>query len=490
MPQLSKNEPAGVPDDDPWKNDVLERKAVAEYLTPVIGSIRQPFVVSLHSPYGTGKTYFLSAWKKHLENDGYVVAMFNAWETDFSQDALSAFLSALQQQFGRDEESPTSKKILELAKSAAGFVGKRGIPLLVKALVKRSIGEEGAAELKGVLDLSEGDLAQFAAALASEALSDQQAAEKSMTDFKIGLAELVKDAVSEKKGDRKKLIIMVDELDRCRPTYAIEVLEHIKHFFSVKDVVFVVAVDDAQIMSAVESVYGGSFDSEGYLRKFFDWRFDLPPPSPVSYSRFLTEKFGLRDLFDEGQRQKSLGLFPEVFGVFSAVLELSLRDQERSMSEIALALRRDRNWKESILIACGVLGPLRVKRRESVEGLLKNHEELSKFLEEFDQAISSTFSQLTNSQWKYFKFHVHSAFLDEDARNVLSTRLTILREKVNENNATQEHSDQTIRDSAKADYLTELLRVSNQYDNHLYGDQTWAKFANDALSGASQFIKQ
>ena len=490
MSQLSKNEFADTPEDDPWKNDVLERKAVAEYLTPVIGSIRQPFVVSLHSPYGTGKTFFLSAWKQHLENEGYVVAMFNAWETDFSQDALSAFLSALKQQFGGSEENPANKKILDLAKSAAGFVGKRGIPLLIKALVKRSIGEEGEAELKSVLDLSEDDLAQFAGALASEALSDQQAAEQSMVDFKTGLAELVQDAVSVKEGDRKKLIIMVDELDRCRPTYAIQVLEYIKHFFSVEDIVFVVAIDDAQLMSAVESVYGGSFNSEGYLRKFFDWRFDLPPPSPVSYSRFLTDKFGLRELFDKGQRQKSMGYFQEVFGAFSAALELTLRDQERAMSEIALALRYERNWEEILLTACAVLGPMRIKKREVVDALLVDYERLSMFLDELEVKLNLVFSEQTGIQWKYMKPNIHSAFLDEQARNSLSSRRSMLIERFNQSNASGDMSGQSPQNRAEMEYLTELLSRADSHCNDLRDDETWAKFANNALSGASRYISR
>lgn len=490
MSHLSKNEPPDILKDDPWAHDKLGRKAVAEYLTPVIGSIRQPFVVSLHSPYGTGKTFFLSAWKEQLEKDGYAVALFNVWETDFSQDALSAFLSALQQQFGRGEESPTNKKFLDLAKSAAGFVGKRGIPLLIKALVKRSIGEEGEAELKSVFDLSEDDLAQFAGALASEAFSDQQAAEKSMADFKVGLAELVQDAVSEKEGDRKKLIIMVDELDRCRPTYAIEVLEHIKHFFSVEDIVFILAIDDAQLMSAIESVYGGSFDSEGYLRKFFDWRFDLPPPSPVSYSRFLTEKFGLRDLFDEGRNRNSMGYFQEVFGAFSTALGLTLRDQERAMSEIALALRYERNWKEILLTACAVLGPLRVKRREEVDVLLKDHDELSKFLDELESQLTLTFSVETRLQWKNMKPNVHCAFLDEQARNSLSTRRLALMEENNRSDAAGNLSDQSLANKEEYKYLTSLLQRSESHNDYLQGEETWAKRANEALSGASHFISR
>ena len=76
----------------------------------------------------------------------------------------------------------------------------------------------------------------------------------------------------------KPLVIMIDELDRCRPSYAIELLEVAKHLFAVDNVVFVLAVNRAELVHSVKALYGSGFDAEGYLRRFFDLDFQLPEP--------------------------------------------------------------------------------------------------------------------------------------------------------------------------------------------------------------------
>lgn len=83
----------------------------------------------------------------------------------------------------------------------------------------------------------------------------------------------------EEDGDRvSPIIILVDELDRCRPTYAIELLERIKHLFGSPGVAFLIATDTKQLGHSIEAVYGSRFDSIRYLHRFFDdtYRLDLP----------------------------------------------------------------------------------------------------------------------------------------------------------------------------------------------------------------------
>lgn len=74
----------------------------------------------------------------------------------------------------------------------------------------------------------------------------------------------------------QKLIIFIDELDRCKPSYAIELLERIKHYFDDERIVFVVAVNKEQLVHTISNYYGDSFDATGYLNKFFDINIYLP----------------------------------------------------------------------------------------------------------------------------------------------------------------------------------------------------------------------
>jgi len=83
---------------------------------------------------------------------------------------------------------------------------------------------------------------------------------------------------------RPPLVFFVDELDRCRPSYAIEFLEMAKHLFSVQGTVFVLAINAAQLANAIRALYGEKFDAERYLRRFVDVQLDLPVPEIRKYA--------------------------------------------------------------------------------------------------------------------------------------------------------------------------------------------------------------
>ena len=97
----------------------------------------------------------------------------------------------------------------------------------------------------------------------------------SINEFKTSLADFIVDAYNG-----KPFIFIIDELDRCRPNYAVSILEQIKHFFSVPNIIFVLSIDKNQLGSAVKGVYGSdSLNSEEYLRKFIDLEYSIPEPN-------------------------------------------------------------------------------------------------------------------------------------------------------------------------------------------------------------------
>ena len=89
--QLKLPEPE-IQEDNPWADDALKRSEVAEKLTNLITGQSDPFVISLHGQWGTGKTFLLKRWQKQLENDGFRAIYFNAWEDDFCDDPLVAII--------------------------------------------------------------------------------------------------------------------------------------------------------------------------------------------------------------------------------------------------------------------------------------------------------------------------------------------------------------------------------------------------------------
>ena len=84
--------------------------------------------------------------------------------------------------------------------------------------------------------------------------------------------------------------MLVDELDRCRPTYAVEFLEVVKHLMTVDHVVYAFAMNRPELAHTVSSCYGPEFDGKGYLRRFIDVDFTLPQPSRRSFIRSLFEE--------------------------------------------------------------------------------------------------------------------------------------------------------------------------------------------------------
>jgi hypothetical protein len=341
---LRKADEYQVDETDPWKNDKLDRKKIADYLTPVIASVTQPFTISIHSPYGTGKTSFVKSWQADLRKQGYKTVYFNAWETDFSQDAFIAFMAAIQTQLW--EQSGKSKKVREAIKKAT----KKGVwsalkgatPKLVKGVAQRVVGDEAIEAGLDILGLNSEQIADVSEKWVETALESQEAQEKSRETFRAELEKAIaghfsQDVVAEKK----KLIVFIDDLDRCRPPYAVSVLEAIKHFLSVPGLVFVASIDRHHIEAFVRHVYGPGADPEGYLRKFFEWDFMLPEPSRENFMLHMMGNADFVDLPCWKQNVKLSGrdLFVQAMVESAEAFEWSLRKIERVFTEANLVCR-------------------------------------------------------------------------------------------------------------------------------------------------------
>ena len=104
------------------------------------------------------------------------------------------------------------------------------------------------------------------------------------------------DSLLPEKGER--LIIFIDELDRCKPSYAVKLLERIKHYFSNERITFVFSVNLEELQNTIKKCYGNDFDACRYLDRFFDFRIGLPPADMEKYYKSigLTEAMYFFDL--------------------------------------------------------------------------------------------------------------------------------------------------------------------------------------------------
>lgn len=284
-----------IPEQDPFKNDLLGRQEPAEVLTQMLRSIEGPCVLAVDAPWGAGKTTFLNMLARHLRNQEFPVVEFNAWETDFTSDPFLALSEELTNGVREYTVGPLGDEI-EKVKSAAKDVVRLAVPSVIRLATA------------GILDISpliEKEAGQALASFAKKRLSEYLDARTSLQTFRASLGEFATRLAESKHN--LPLIVVVDELDRCRPSYAVELLETAKHLFMVDGIVFVLAVNRSELAHSIRAVYGGEFDALGYLRRFFDIDFYLPDAKRQPFIEETLRAAGITDYFRNRSRSRTLG---------------------------------------------------------------------------------------------------------------------------------------------------------------------------------------
>ncbi|MCH8112155.1 MAG: hypothetical protein IH905_09425 [Proteobacteria bacterium] len=491
MSELRKNQTLEIDPADPWANDPLERKKVAEYLTPMLASVQQPFVIGLTAPFGTGKTQFIKCWRHDLALQGFRAIYFNVWETDFSQDPLFAFMASIKRQLDEMGAKDTEQRFGELAKRAGGLIRSKALPILLRGLARKALDDETAKEVLDVIGASEEDISSFVGAMAEEQLRAQEAAEEALARFREYLGETVT-ALTEKEQDpaRRKIIIFVDELDRCRPTYAIEVLECVKHLFSVEGLVFVLALDDEQLRNTIASVYGAGFDGDGYLRRFIDWKFKLPNPSTHAFSAFLSGRFALAEMDKLGGQDgfDDLNKLLSGFAIFAEGFGLSLRQQEQAFTEINLVLRALREGTSPLANVLGCLSALRTVQPGLIEAVCKREQSQEQILDLVERHIEGIASGDFYGDWADFRPIFHSWFLTEEDNRKLRLDRSDLEAEINTLSSAGKQSEELDLIQKKYQYLgsvTDMFRYGFRHVGILDGSLAWMVYQR--LEGAAAY---
>ncbi|GMV50918.1 MAG: hypothetical protein AMXMBFR67_24610 [Nitrospira sp.] len=271
--------------EDPFRTDRLERSESAELLSAFIERASTPVVLAIDAQWGNGKTTFIKMWETKLEKEGFLYVHINAWETDFTKDPFLSLVSEIDEQLKLRAIPKEFRNELQLHWEKAKEKGAQVVKQLAPFVVRVATG--GLVDPDSFLGQSAGDLTFD---LAKEYIKQYEAEKTAIAQFRLRLEEFVNvySNFGEEKDARKSLIVFVDELDRCRPNYAIELLERVKHLFNVKGLVFVLALDKEQISHSIRSVYGSGLDTDGYLRRFIDYEYRFPDPEPAKYALFLS----------------------------------------------------------------------------------------------------------------------------------------------------------------------------------------------------------
>lgn len=291
IPLLKKPDAPQISDSDAWKDDPFDRKRDAEMLSRLIASsITDPLVLSLQAPWGSGKTTFLKRLQVHIRGEFAIPSIsIDAWKNDESQDPLVTIISeiklSLEKKAIRSRGERTKVAIGKAITSMAQHGAKLVLPAVAVAAEFLVPGSGIGAASAGVGEMGE------------RLLDAQDEKRKAEPDFRDALTE-ARDLLTRRKKTApvKPMLLIIDELDRCRPDYAIRMLERIKHYFDVPGITFLIATDRGNLPSAVRTVYGAHVEGELYLRKFFDYEFHLPAPCTSTYAKHVVAKHVLPDI--------------------------------------------------------------------------------------------------------------------------------------------------------------------------------------------------
>lgn len=332
-----------VQEEDIWRSDVLDRKKYAEFLTgylirktSVDGSQR-PFIIALDAKWGAGKTHFINCWQKDLEkNSNHPTFIFDAWKADYHADPLLAFISAFK--LAIDNEI-TDLNLKAEIKAKVNQIVKNGLKKFQSAILpttkalaiglanKATYGaidkiseqlQDGKFDLEDIEKSAIDSLGESLEKCFEKTLEEQAAKEQLFDEFRSSISNAL-ETLSKYGGFELPFFIFIDEIDRCRPSFSIELLESLKHLFDIPGLCFVVSTNLDQLSHSIGGVYGPNFDGRGYLQRFFDAEYSLPSPDNGAFAELLICEF-----FSEEPSNIYLGL-PEK-GFLGEVRQNSRRD--------------------------------------------------------------------------------------------------------------------------------------------------------------------
>lgn len=322
------------------ERDLFGRAPIGAGLKRLVENVDQPLVLALDGDWGSGKTTFLRFWAGELRKSDIPVIYFDAFENDHADDPFLALAGEVFEL--ADAASGPNARIAKSFASKAAGAGK----VLLRSSFKLGV----KAATMGVLNAA--DLDEVAKEIADEASSafdenigemiTKRRADKAILDeFRSALSELPQKLSPQASQEPSKpLVFIIDELDRCRPVFALALLERIKHFFSVDNVHFILGMNSSQLENSVKAVYGQGIDARQYLQKFIHLNWQLAQReryasdrARAKYVRYLLGSFKF-----SGKDAETAQYAIEFVGAVAEHRNLSFRTIERVMAIIALAV--------------------------------------------------------------------------------------------------------------------------------------------------------
>lgn len=310
-------------------DDIFNRKSFAISLTNLIKRTDDALVISINGHWGEGKTTFVKAWQSILNEQHVPNLYIDAFASDYVDDAFMVVAGAITEYMAQNAPIEKTDDFLEKAKQVGAHFLSIGAKVAIRAASAGLVNGEDFKIAEDALKETGDELGKSAESYIKLRLKNHQKDLKSVNSFKSYLSS-IPELLNRKTNH--SLTIIIDELDRCRPSFAVEMLEKIKHLFSVKNIVFILVINKNQLKESIKFTYGPNIDAHVYLQKFLTFETDIPKKGRneksivAAYCEHLAEAHDFDEKID-------------IVALFSAIgehLRLTLRQLEKIYSNYAL----------------------------------------------------------------------------------------------------------------------------------------------------------
>jgi len=364
--------PLELADDEGFtpEKDIFSRKPFGNALLNLIKNTDDELVLALDAPWGEGKSTFIQMWRGLLLEDTIQSVYFDAFKNDYQSDPFIAIAGEIYHLID-DTDTDEKNQFKEKSSAALKTIGRIGLRVGIKALTAGVLDEtvlEGSDAGEEVSKLVDGYVANR--------LDSSEQDKKSLDDFRNYLEEL-----ATKIGNGKPVVFIIDELDRCKPPFALEVLENIKHLFSVPNIVFVLSMNRSQIEESIRCEYGTEVDASKYLQKFVSLWAHLPKSREkhsCDTKKYLADCLSRMGFSITTQDQLTA---KEVFEELVEHYDLSLREIEQSLTNFAIMQNITKDLKASYQVLVVYLSIIKVVFSDSYRKLTKQNISYSELIE-------------------------------------------------------------------------------------------------------------
>lgn len=401
------------------EKDIFDRKKFGERLISLFENSEEELVVALNAPWGEGKSTFIKMWQNHikLNRTSIKTIYFDAFKNDYQKDPFLAITSEIYSSFEIKEDS--KKEFLNSAKNVGKSLVwgalKLGTKLTTAGLVDETILEKSNNDISSLIN----DNIEI---LIENRIKNHQENKNILDNFKSHLEKII--------DSDYPIVFIIDELDRCRPDFALELLEQIKHLFSVKNLHFLLIVNSKQLEASIKSKYGRDINSSQYLQKFITLTLELPKKSTDYDDDNKTfMHWALSEMLGKDEEMKNEALIKTMEEIIS-FYNPSYREIERVLSNIAILhnLSGDSKYYFHYQIAMAFICYIKVVN-PNVFNLIKNRES------SFDELIKKLGLNViyNNRENDYYILNVLRLLLefdysDDEKRKKLLEENSILKE--------------------------------------------------------------